>query len=139
MLKHINCLHRLLLTQNLNQSSLIIFIIFLSHVSLPRTDLYLISNIYSFIHICTTSFIIYLSSYHSIISPVYWLAGVSFSEVVETEMNKLCRSIYYDAHNTRPLIRTLKYSQEIIACGRSRCGRRLKTHANTEEVNYHRS
>ena len=55
------------------------------------------SNIYSFIHVCTASFIIYISIYHSIFSPVCWLAGVSFLEVVETEMKKLWRNIYYDA------------------------------------------
>ena len=52
------------------------------HMSnLPRTDLYSVSNLYSFIYSCAAPFIMYYTTYHFILYRVCQIAGVSFLEV----------------------------------------------------------
>ena len=50
---------------------------------------------------------------------------------VDSEMKELGRSTQYNTHNTRPLIRTLKYVPDIVADRRSLYGERVQTHKHT--------
>ena len=50
---------------------------------------------------------------------------------LETEMKELGRGTQHNTHNTRSLIRTLKYVPDIVADGRRLYSEKIKKHTHT--------